>query len=42
VLPPGLDDLARLGERTEPVLVQAFVPEPADEALHDRVLDRLN
>jgi hypothetical protein len=41
VLTPGLDDPRRLGERAEPVLVQALIPEPADEALHKRVLDRL-
>jgi hypothetical protein len=32
VLPPSLDHPRGLGERAEPVLVQAFVPESADEA----------
>jgi hypothetical protein len=31
---PSLDDLARPGERAEPVLVQPLLPEPANEALH--------
>jgi hypothetical protein len=29
------------GSEPKPVPVQAFVSEPADEALHERVLDRL-
>jgi hypothetical protein len=29
VLAPGLDDPRGLGERAEPVLVQALIPEPA-------------
>jgi hypothetical protein len=39
VLPPSFDHPRGLGERAEPVLVQAFVPESADEALDERVLD---
>ena len=37
---PCADDLAGLGERAEPVLVQALVAELAVEALHVRVLRR--
>ena len=36
VLTPGLDHSRGLGEQAEPVLAQALVPEPADEALHER------
>jgi hypothetical protein len=32
VEPPGLDDLAGIGEIEEPVLVEAFIAEPAVEA----------
>jgi hypothetical protein len=39
VLAPCLDHPRGLGERAEPVLVQAFVPEPADEAFDECVLD---
>ena len=41
VLPPGLHDLARIGQAQEPVLVEAFVAQPAVEALAVGVLDRL-
>src|SRR3546814_8586792 len=41
VLPPSLDDAACLVEAREHLLVQAFVPEPAVEALHEGVLGRL-
>ena len=41
VLAPGLHDPARIGQAQEPVLVEAFVPEAAVEALAVRVLDRL-
>src|SRR5215211_4871462 len=41
VQPPGLDELARVSQAEEPVLVQALVPQPSVEALHERVLDGL-
>jgi len=37
---PAVDGEARIGEPGEPVLVQAFVTEPAIEALHEGILDR--
>jgi len=39
--PPRADDLAGLGERTEPVLVQALISELAVESVYVRVLPRL-
>ena len=41
VQPPGFDQLFGFFQIAEPVLVQAFVPQPAVEALDVRVLDRL-
>src|SRR6266851_5502062 len=41
VVPPGLDDLARLGESQEHVLVQALVAQPTVEAFDEHVLHRL-
>ena len=41
VLPPGLDSLSGFVQAAKPVLIQAFVPQPAIEALDVRVLDRL-
>ena len=41
VLPPRLHDLAGIAEAEEPVLVEAFVAQPAVEALAVGVLDRL-
>ena len=38
---PSFDDVARLGERGEHMLVQALVPQLAVEALHEAVLLRL-
>jgi hypothetical protein len=38
VEPPGLDDLAGIGEIEEPVLVEAFIPEPPVEAFDEGVL----
>src|SRR5687767_3115632 len=37
--PPRLDDAPRLGQRQEPVLTEALVPELSVEALDVRVLD---
>ena len=39
--PPVFDDLARLADAREPVLVQALIPEPAIEALDIGILGRL-
>ena len=36
--PPGLDDLAGIVEIEEPVLVEAFIPEPPVEAFDEGVL----
>ena len=38
VVAPGLDGFARLGEREEDVLVEAFVAQAAVEALDEGVL----
>jgi len=38
VLPPSLDDRSGMGQRMEPVLVQAFIPELTVEALDIGVL----
>ena len=38
--PPAFDDLARLTDAGEPVLVQAFIPETAIETLDVRILGR--
>ena len=38
---PGLDDLARVSQAEEPVLVQALVAEPAIETLDVGILIRL-
>ena len=39
--PPCLDNLACRGQVSEQTLVQAFIPEPPVEALHEAVLLRL-
>ena len=39
---PPFDDPAGLSEAVEQVLIQAFVPEPAVEALDEGVLHRLS
>src|SRR2546422_3054687 len=41
VVPPGFDRQLRLGHRYKPMGVQAFVAEPAVEALDEGVLRRL-
>lgn len=41
VLPPGLDQPARLCQQAEHVLVQAFVPQTAVEDLHERIPQQL-
>ena len=41
MLPPGLDDRAGLTKISEPVLIQAAVPEPGVEAFQKSVLNRL-
>jgi hypothetical protein len=41
VPPPLLHPLLGIRHRQEPVLVQAFLPEPAVERLHDGVVRRL-
>jgi len=38
---PVLDDFPGLIETHEPVLVQTFIPEPAVEALHVAIINRL-
>ena len=38
---PSLDDPPRLGQRGEGVLIEAFIAQPAVEALHEGILDRL-
>ena len=38
---PGFDRLPCLGQRSEPMLVKAFVPKAAEKALDIGVLDRL-
>lgn len=38
---PLLDDLASIGKTHEPVLIEALIPEPPVEALHDGMLDWL-
>ena len=41
ITPPALDEVARLAERIEHLLVQALVAQPADEALGEGILLRL-
>ena len=41
IQPPGLDDLAGVGEAEEPVLVEALIAEPAIAAFEDGVLGGL-
>ena len=40
--PPGVDDRPRVGEVVEQMLIEAFVAEPAVEALDEPVLLRLS
>ena len=41
IVAPGLDDLARFAQADEHVFVQAFIPQPAVEALDESILYRL-
>lgn len=40
--PPGFDNAASLAETVEQVLVETFVPQPAIERFHKRILRRLS
>ena len=40
-LPPVFNQRPRLSQRAKEMLIQAFIPQPADEALHKGILRRL-